>query len=79
MADISGKIFCSPPKGSILEDVHGDTVCGPGPCVPDRYGEIFCARDSQSPAFVDEDGKVQCLGGCVKASKEACRMPDALK
>jgi hypothetical protein len=79
MADITGKIFCSPPKGSIVQDVHGEAVCGLGPCVPDRYGEVYCAPDRRSAAFIDDDGKVNCSGGCVKASKSLCRTPDELK
>ena len=77
--DIFGKIFCSPPEGSILLNRFGEAVCGPGPCVPDLYGEIHCARESKGAAMVDADGKISCKEGCVKASKEMCRTPDVLK
>ena len=79
MPDVNGKVFCSPPKGSIVQDKYGNAVCGPGTCVPDRYGELYCAPDSRTAIFVDDDGKVQCKGGCLKASKSICLTPDAFK
>ena len=42
--DRVGDVKCSPPDGGILIDRYQAPVCGPGQCVTDIKGEVFCSR-----------------------------------
>lgn len=66
--------WCAPDNGTAMLDRYGEVACGAGVCVKDgRSGEIFCTRQSGAATITDIGGNLSCEGGCVPASKSACR------
>ena len=41
--DLAGEVRCSPLDGGILLDRYKVPVCGPGQCVTDIKGDVFCS------------------------------------
>ena len=66
--------WCAPENGTAMKDRYDEVVCGAGVCVIDaRSGEISCASQAGGATSTDPTGKTLCEGGCVPASKAACR------
>ncbi len=66
--------WCASENGTAAKDRYDDVVCGAGACVTDaRSGEIYCALLSGGTTSTDPAGATLCEGGCVPASKSACR------
>jgi hypothetical protein len=73
--DRGGDIQCSPADGGVLLDRYQVPVCGPGQCVTDIKGEVFCSRVAKGSAAVDRYGEAVCTEGCIKAAAQACTTP----
>ncbi len=72
--DRYGAAWCAPENGSAMLDRYGEVACGAGICVKDgRSGEIFCTRQPGAATVTDIGGNLACEGGCVPASRSACR------
>jgi hypothetical protein len=65
--------WCAPANGTATKDRYDEVVCGAGACVKDLHGEIFCAADAGGATSTDVSGQTVCAGGCIKASRTACR------
>ncbi len=72
-ADRYGKVYCADAGGGAVKDEYGDVRCGMGYCARDYLQQVWCSREPGGAAAVDTYGKVKCLGGCEKGSKEFCR------
>ena len=72
-----GDVICSTPGGGIEINNYGDALCGPGNCVKDSHGEIFCSTQSRGAAALDRYGKAVCSDSCVKAQTASCVVPKA--
>ena len=75
LKDYLGEVRCSPADGGISLDRYKKAVCGPGQCVVDLGGEVFCSRVPKGSAALSRYGEAVCTGGCVGASAEACITP----
>ena len=73
--DRFGEVRCSPPDGGILMDRYQVPVCGPGQCVTDTKGEVFCSRVPKGSATLDRYGDAACTDGCIHAAAQACITP----
>jgi len=73
--DLAGALRCSPPDGGILLDRYKVPVCGPGQCITDIKGEVFCSSVSKGLAALDRYGDAVCTEGCVGAAAQACTTP----
>jgi len=71
----TGDVICSTPGGGIQADRYGEVVCGPGACVRDERGDIFCATSPRGAAALDRYGKATCSGACVPAASAQCVIP----
>ena len=66
--------WCAPDNGSVMRDRYDEVVCGMGACVRDaRSGEISCSAAPGGATVTDPSGNATCEGGCVPASRSACR------
>ena len=65
--------WCAPANGIAMTDRHGEVVCGAGSCVRDPRGEIVCSGEPGGAISIDASGKPACAGGCMTASRSACR------
>ena len=65
--------WCAPANGTATKDRYGEVVCGAGACRRDINGEIVCAGEPGGVVSTDVSGKNTCAGGCVPASRAACR------
>jgi hypothetical protein len=55
-------------------DIRGNQVCGVRACLRDaRSGDISCASAAGGATITDPSGATTCEGGCVPASRSACR------
>ena len=70
-----GDVQCSTPGGGIEVDRYGDLVCGPGYCVKDQRGDIFCSSAPRGAAAQDRYGNAACSESCVRAKKALCVVP----
>ncbi|WP_213959487.1 MULTISPECIES: hypothetical protein [unclassified Variovorax] len=77
LSDRLGDVVCSRPGGGIAVDRYGVAACGPGVCVADAEGVLYCSGSPQGAASVGRDGKAVCTGTCVAASAQACVKPVA--
>ena len=67
--------MCSPVDGGIEIDVYGNPHCGPGYCVRDQYGKVFCSSTPRGASSLDRDGKPVCTDGCIPGRADACVVP----
>jgi hypothetical protein len=67
-----GDAFCSTPGGGIESDRYGELLCGPGYCVKDRRGDVFCSTAPRGGAALDRYGDAICAEGCILAKVDAC-------
>ena len=70
-----GEILCTTSGGGMMADQYGEQLCGPGYCVRDQSGKVFCSSEPRGGASVNQDGQAVCTGGCVPGRKEACVRP----
>ena len=68
-------VVCPPPVGGITTDSINRIVCGPGECVKDNIGRVYCSSTPGGAVGKDNIGRVVCVGGCVEASAEYCIEP----
>ena len=73
--DRVGEVRCSPTDGGIQLDRYQVPVCGPGQCVTDTKGEVFCSRVPKGSAALDRYGDAVCTEGCIGAAAQACTTP----
>ena len=73
--DLAGEVRCSPPDGGILLDRYKVPVCGPGQCVTDIKGDVFCSGVPKGSAALNRYGDAVCTEGCVSAAAQACITP----
>jgi hypothetical protein len=59
----------------MMNDLYGELLCGPGYCVRDQRGEVFCSSQPRGAAMVDQTGNAVCSVSCVPGTKEACVRP----
>ena len=74
-----GDLICSTPGGGIEADRYGDLVCGPGYCVKDQRGEVFCSSAPRGASAVDLYGNASCSVACVPAASSLCVVPKAVR
>jgi len=72
ITDRRGDYKCAQPGGDVILGVFGHATCGPGPCVLDGGGRVFCAREPDQSAVVRPDGIAECTSGCIRASADFC-------
>ena len=72
-----GDVICSKSGGGIEVDNYGDVLCGPGNCVKDSHGDIFCSTTPRGAAALDRYGKAVCSESCIKAQSASCVVPRA--
>lgn len=77
LPDGRGEVFCSQPGGGIAFDMYGVAKCGPGFCVRDQRGVIWCSSVPRGGAATDLYGNATCTESCVRATSEACVRPQA--
>lgn len=70
--DLYGDWHCSPPGGDVTLDRGRTPVCGPGQCVVDLRGDVYCSSSSRGAAALDRYSEASCAGGCVRAQAQAC-------
>jgi hypothetical protein len=75
LKDYLDEVRCSPADGGISLDRYRKAVCGPGQCVVDTKGEVFCSRASKGSAALGRYGEAVCTEGCVAALAEAGIIP----
>ncbi len=73
--DRRGEVFCSTPGGGLLFDRLGAAQCGPGHCVRDQRGEVWCSATPRGGAATDRNGRAHCTDSCVRATVAACVRP----
>jgi hypothetical protein len=66
--------WCAPANGIAMKDRYDEVVCGIGACLRDARGDITCSAEAGGTTVTDVSGKVSCAGGCVPASRSACRL-----
>jgi hypothetical protein len=71
----NGQVRCSAPGGGIIMNGQGEILCGPGKCIMDVFGDVYCSSESQGGAAFDGFGKHFCAGGCVKGNTSYCETP----
>jgi hypothetical protein len=67
-----GNVVCSKAGGSVIQNNWGDLVCGPGQCIKDGFGRIFCSAKPYGGAAFSGGGEPVCVGGCVEGSVSYC-------
>jgi hypothetical protein len=65
--------WCAPANGTATKDRYDDVVCGAGACLRDVRGDVVCAAEGGGATVTDVSGRTTCAGGCVPASRDACR------
>src|SRR3954464_7757986 len=66
--------WCAPDDGAAMKDRYDEVVCGAGACVRDaRSGDISCVSAAGGAILTEPNGATACEGGCVPASRSACR------
>jgi hypothetical protein len=75
LKDYLDEVRCSPADGGILLDRYKKAVCGPGQCIVDQAGDVFCSRAPKGSAALGRYGEAVCTEGCVRASAQACVVP----
>jgi hypothetical protein len=70
-----GKVKCSAADGGIVLNRFQEAVCGPGQCVMNALGEIFCSKLPKGYATMNATGEPVCSGGCMPGSASACATP----
>jgi hypothetical protein len=73
--EIFDKVKCSAADGGILLNRFQQAECGPGQCITNRLGEIFCSKEAKGYATVNGNGDAACTGGCIRGSVSACVTP----
>jgi hypothetical protein len=71
--DALGRVICAPPGGGAQTDSLGRVLCGPGQCVVDALGRVYCSSQPSGGAAVDALGRPVCVGGCVPGSSSYCQ------
>ncbi|MBV5329957.1 MAG: hypothetical protein JZU65_20420 [Chlorobium sp.] len=80
----SCKYICSSPSdstplpiigGGVAKDLIGQVMCGPGQCVRDIIGTVYCSSVPGGGATIDIIGTPVCVGGCVRGTAEYCQNP----
>lgn len=71
----NGEVICPPPFGALMTDINGNTVCGPGFCARDSYGQVKCSALPGGAVDMDPNGNVLCVGGCVDGATSYCVTP----
>jgi hypothetical protein len=66
--------WCAPANGMATRDRYDEVVCGAGACLRDVRGDIVCAGEPGGATVTDPAGRISCAGGCVPASRAACRL-----
>ncbi|MDR2991905.1 MAG: hypothetical protein LBU72_08300 [Burkholderiaceae bacterium] len=72
---MDGKTLCSPIDGGIEIDINGKLQCGPGYCIRDLKGKVFCSTTPKGAASVDINGKPVCTGSCTPGQNRLCLTP----
>lgn len=75
MRTINGAVICPPPNGSMITDLKGNIVCGPGQCARDAGGKAKCSSRPGGVVVLDNTGHVLCVGGCVEGAASYCETP----
>ncbi len=75
LKDALGKVKCSSADGGIVLNRFQEAVCGPGQCVINAIGEVFCSKAPKGYASLNGIGEPVCTSGCVAASSSACVTP----
>jgi hypothetical protein len=73
MLDRYRAAWCASANGTAMKDRHDEVVCGAGACVRDSRGDIVCAGEPGGVTSLETSGKALCAGGCIPASRSACR------
>ncbi len=68
-------LLCCPTSYVFAECMRDDgrieTVCGAGPCVKDRYGEVYCAPHIDGTATLDRYQQAVCsVGRCARSRND---------
>lgn len=71
--DSIGMVYCAPPGGGAAVDSIGSVQCGPGSCVVNSIGAVYCSSSPGGGAATDSIGSVKCTDGCVRGSKQYCK------
>jgi hypothetical protein len=79
----SCKPICSTPSdhtpqltgGGAEKDLIGQVMCGPGKCVSNLIGIVYCSSIPGGGATTDLFGQAVCVGGCVLGTAEYCKNP----
>jgi hypothetical protein len=70
-----GQVICAPPGGGVQVNSIGQVLCGPGQCVIDSIGQVYCSSQPGGGAAVNNIGQPVCVGGCVRGSSSYCQTP----
>lgn len=77
MPDALGAVSCAPTDGGIDVNNYGQPLCGPGYCLRDWKGDVFCSTTPRGPSHQDIHGQPVCTGGCVAGQAALCTRPTA--
>ena len=70
-----GRTFCAPPGGSIMRNQDGEIICAPGQCMRGDDGQTFCSSVPGGDVFVDDNGSIKCVEGCLRPAHNMCLRP----
>jgi hypothetical protein len=76
-ANQRGEVFCTTPGGGMMPDQLGELLCGPGYCVRDQRGDVYCSNQPRGGAMMDQQGNAVCSGTCIRGTTQACVRPAA--
>lgn len=76
-ANQRGEVFCTTPGGGLMPDQLGELLCGPGYCVRDQRGDVYCSNQPRGGAMIDQQGNAVCSGTCIRGTTQACVRPAA--
>lgn len=68
-----GQVLCAPPGGGAQINSIGQVMCGPGQCVVNLIGQVYCSSQAAGSAAVNSIGQPVCVGGCVLGSASYCQ------
>lgn len=77
LPDALGKVSCAPTDGGVERNNFGEPLCGPGYCMRDWKGDVFCSKTPRGASDVDRYGEPVCTGGCVPGQAALCVKPTA--
>lgn len=77
LPDALGKVSCAPADGGVERNNFGEPLCGPGYCMRDWKGDVFCAKTPRGASDVDRYGEPVCVGGCMPGQAALCVKPTA--